>query len=125
MEAHNLKLPRIFLYQIPVPVWEDIQVEIEKTYLQSQVLIRLSKIRYTQAQTLLLSELGLTDWQPKHRLTFVKNYSDTEQAERIDADYFQPFYDEVNNKLQSTGFVFAKDICSRINYGDCSYKSIF
>ena len=93
----------------------------------SQVLINLfgnlsrnivsQKQIYAQAQTLLLSELGLTDWQPKHRLTFVKNYSDTEQAERIDADYFQPFYDEVNNKLQSTGFVFAKDICSKINYG--------
>ncbi len=84
-----------FLYQIPMPVWRDIQIEIEKTYLRSHDLTQLSKIRYTQAQTLLLSELGLTDWQPKHRLTFVKNYSDMERAERIDADYFQPKYEEI------------------------------
>ena len=95
----------------------EIQSSIDKSIWESFTKHSKSKHIYAQAQNLLLSELGLTDWQPKHRLTFVKNYSDTEQAERIDADYFQPFYDEVNNKLQSTGFVFAKDICSRINYG--------
>ena len=95
----------------------EIQSSIDKSIWESFTKHSKSKQIYAQAQTLLLSELGLTDWQPKHRLTFVKNYSDTEQAERIDADYFQPFYDEVNNKLQSTGFVFAKDICSKINYG--------
>ena len=60
-----------------------------------------SESLYTQAQTLLLSELGLTDWQPKHRLTFVKHYSDTERAERIDADYFQPKYEEIVKAIKS------------------------
>ena len=55
---------------------------------------------YAQAQTLLLSELGLTDWQPKQQLTFVKNFSDTECADRIDADYFQPKYDEIVNAIR-------------------------
>ena len=50
---------------------------------------------YEESQTLLLSELGLANWHPKHRLTFVKNYSDTEEAERIDVDYFQPKYEEI------------------------------
>ena len=54
-----------------------------------------SKLLYTEAQTLLLTELGLADWQPKHQLTFVKNFSDTQHAERIDADYFQPKYDDI------------------------------
>ena len=54
-----------------------------------------SKECYNKAQTLLLSELGLTDWQPKQQLTFVKNFSDTESAGRIDADYFQPKYDDI------------------------------
>ena len=44
---------------------------------------------YIQAQTLLLAELGLANWQPKHQLIFVKNFSDTERAERVDAEYFQ------------------------------------
>ena len=56
---------------------------------------------YEEAQTLLLSELGLISWQPKHQLIFVKNYSDTEQAERIDADYFQPKYEEIVHVIKS------------------------
>ncbi|MGI6592605.1 MAG: restriction endonuclease subunit S [Bacteroidales bacterium] len=54
-----------------------------------------SKSLYSQAEQLLLSELGLLDWKPKHTLAFVKNFSDTQKAERIDAEYFQPKYEEI------------------------------
>ena len=90
-----------FLYQIPMPVWDDIPSAIEKAYLQSKDLTELSKTRYSEAQTILLAELGLVDWQPKHQLTFVKNFSDTERAERIDADYFQTKYDKVVNAIKN------------------------
>ena len=60
-----------------------------------------SKQRYNEAQTLLLAELGLADWQPKQQLTFVKNFSDTTRAERIDAGYFQPKYDEIVNAIKN------------------------
>ena len=89
-----------FLYQIPMPVWNDLPSVIEKTYLQSKHLTELSKTRYNNAQTLLLAELGLTDYQPKQLLTFVKNFSDTENAGRIDADYFQPKYDDIVNAIR-------------------------
>ena len=112
----GLNLTDLKEIQIFIPP-EEFQQIIEKIVKKSFLSLEESKSAYCETQTLLLSELGLTDWQPKHWLTFVKNYSDTEQAGRIDADYFQPFYEEVNNKLQSTGFVFAKDICSEINYG--------
>ena len=56
---------------------------------------------YRIGQTLLLSELGLTNWRPQHRLTFVKNYSDTERAGRIDADYFQPKYEEIVHAIKN------------------------
>ena len=90
-----------FLYQIPIPVWDTLPSMIEKFYLQSKDLKELSKTRYTEAQTLLLTELGLTDWQPKHQLTFVKNFSDTQHAGRIDADYFQPKYDEIEKGIEN------------------------
>ncbi|MCD4681480.1 MAG: restriction endonuclease subunit S [Bacteroidales bacterium] len=54
-----------------------------------------SKQLYSEAQTLLLSELNLLNWKPKHQLSFIKNYSDTQQAGRFDAEYFQPKYDEI------------------------------
>ena len=88
------------LYTIPVPHLDKrIQSEIEKTYALAVNKQRTSQDIYTQAQNLLLSELGLTGWQPKHRLTFVKNYSDIEQAERIDAEYYQPKYEEIDDVL--------------------------
>ncbi len=89
-----------FLYQIPMPVWDVLPSLIEKTYLQSKGLTELSKTRYLEAQTILLSELGLADWQLTHQLTFVKNFSNTERAERIDADYFQPKYDDIVNAIR-------------------------
>ena len=90
------------LYTIPVPHLDKrIQSEIEKTYALAVNKQRTSQDIYTQAQNLLLSELGLTDWQPKHQLTFVKNYSDIEQAERIDAKYYQPRYEEIVQALKS------------------------
>ena len=70
-----------------------------------------AKQTYAEAQTLLLSELGLADWQPKQRLTFVKNFSNTEHAERIDADYFQPKYEEIEEgiKCYSNGYTCVRD----------------
>ncbi len=56
---------------------------------------RNSKSLYSQAEQLLLSELGLLDWKPKHELTFVKNFSATQESERFDAEYFQPKYEEI------------------------------
>ena len=54
----------------------------------------------TQADRILLSELGLTDWRPESRLTFVKNFSDMQRAGRIDSDYFQPRYESVVNAIR-------------------------
>ena len=48
-----------------------------------------------------MSELGLADWHPKHQLTFVRNYSDSEQVKRLDAEYFQPRYKEIVHAIKS------------------------
>lgn len=68
---------------------------------QAEKLRKDSKECYNQAQTLLLAELGLADWQPKQQLTFIKTFSDTESAGRIDADYFQPKHDDIVNAIKS------------------------
>ena len=59
-----------YLYQIPIPVWDSLPSKIEKTYLQSKGLTELSKTRYTESQTLLLSE---TDRVGNEYLTLVLN----------------------------------------------------
>ena len=62
---------------------------------------RKSKKLLAEAQSLLLSELNLTDWKPKHRLSFIRRYSDIEQAGRLDAEYFQPKYEDIINKIKA------------------------
>ena len=97
--------PGINLFDIrnvPVPIFSDnFQAKIENWVKRAKLLMTASDAAFGDAQTILLSELGLTDWRPIHQLTFVKNYSDTERAGRIDADYFQPKYEEIVNAIKS------------------------
>ncbi|OPY85491.1 MAG: EcoKI restriction-modification system protein HsdS [Smithella sp. PtaU1.Bin162] len=60
----------------------------------------VSQTLYQQAEQILLAELGLVNWKPKHRLSFIKNFSNTQTSERIDAEYFQPKYEEIKNLFE-------------------------
>ncbi len=74
---------------------EKIKAVTHKIVLQAELLKEKSVNIYREAEQALLSELGLLNWKPMHRLSFVKNFSETQTSERIDAEYFQPKYDEV------------------------------
>lgn len=74
---------------------KDFQNTIAKLYAKAINLLVDSEEFYKEAEQVLLSELGLLNWKPKHRLSFVKKYSDTTSAGRIDAEYFQPMYEDV------------------------------
>jgi len=80
---------------------DNLQGIISKCVHLSQSLVSNSESTFKEAENILLSELGLTNWQPKHQLTFIKNYSDTQQAERIDAEYYQPKYEEIEDAIKS------------------------
>ena len=81
---------------LTIPVVADNFVErIYQLILDSQSKYQSSRSLYTQAEQLLFSELGLLDWNQKHELAFVKNFSDTKQSDRFDAEYFQPKYEEI------------------------------
>ncbi len=77
------------------------QNKIEEIVKKSFEFFNDSKSLYFQAEQLLLSELGLLGWKQSREqkflfpTTFVKNYSDTQKAERFDAEYFQPKYEAI------------------------------
>ncbi len=102
----NVQL-HLFIYKIKeiiIPDFsENFQSSIENICSEANKAIICSAEMYYQAEHMLLSELGLLNWKPKHRLSFVKKYSDTDIAGRIDAEYFQPMYEEILNR--STGKV--------------------
>ena len=96
----NVNLEEVKRIEIPL-LCNQLQNSITLSFNKAVDSIQASETTYNDAQTLLLSELGLADWQPKQRLSFVKNLSDTESAGRIDAGYFQPKYDDIVNAIKN------------------------
>lgn len=94
---------------------------IKNNVLQSQEELEKSTKIYYQAENLLLEELGLVNLKFKDDLFFVVDSS--KAKDRIDADYFQPKYEQLTKKLKlfkvnkledyisnySTGFTFKSD----------------
>lgn len=82
---------------------KDFKKMIASLFKRHSDLLENSKSLYSQAEQLLLSELGLLDWKPKHELVFVKNFSDAQKAERFDAEYFQLKYEEIVEAVKKYG----------------------
>ena len=79
----------------------DFRLFVVKTVRNSLSCLDQAQHSYKQAEGILLAEMGVVDWRPKHCLSFVKNYSDTKRAGRMDAEYFQPKYEEIIHAIQS------------------------
>ena len=116
-------LPLDKVRSIPVPMLSpDFQSQIEQIVKSAHAKLAESKSLYAQAEEILLSELGLKDWQPKNlsvvepvettanghfdklndRVCYsVKSFSDFAKSGRLDAEYYQPKYDEIEEKIKS------------------------
>ena len=84
----NVNLEEVKRIEIPL-LCNQLQNDITSSFNNAVDSIQASEAVYNEVQTLLLAELGLSDSQPEQQLTFVKNFSETQAAGRIDADYFQ------------------------------------
>lgn len=85
-----------------IPIFStSLQTLVENTIKQAQDTIESGTSYFKEAENMLLSELGLVNWQPKHQHAFIKNFSDTQQAERIDAEYYQPKYEEIEDAIKN------------------------
>jgi type I restriction enzyme S subunit len=91
----GLNLSDLKEIQVYIPKDEKFQVIIENIIRVSFGKTDDSKYLYSQTKELLLSEIGLWGWRPKHTLSFEKKYSEAKQAERLDAEYFQSKYDDI------------------------------
>ncbi len=76
------------------------QENIERFIIKAFELNQQAKDIYSQAETHLLKELGFHNWQPTQANTKVKSFKNSfVQNERLDAEYYQPKYDEYFSKL--------------------------
>lgn len=80
---------------------QSFQHQIETLVKQAHQKQTQTKENYEQAEQILLQELGLIDFEIKHRLTFATTKKEIEKAKRFDAEYFQPKYEEIIQKIEN------------------------
>ena len=98
---------------ILVPLIDNTTV-FEKIYREAEKLYRDSKSFYSQAENLLLEELGMKNFEIDDDLSYTVNLSDIKSAHRADAEYFQPKYKRLISNLKSQNAKLLKDLVSRI-----------
>jgi restriction endonuclease S subunit len=84
---------------IPIPS-NKFQNKIQEIVLKAKDCYRESKELYNKAKVDLLEEVDLKDYKLEKTLSFTTNYLDLKQAKRIDADYFQPKYNNIITKVE-------------------------
>jgi type I restriction enzyme M protein len=84
---------------------DSFQLKIEEVVRKAYSSLSDSKLFYQQAEDLLLSELGLQNWQPTEETFAVKSFAESFLSSgRFDAEYYQPKYDQVEKAIQDCGF---------------------
>jgi type I restriction enzyme, S subunit len=95
----------IFLWQtksLLIPRFtKEFILKIEQLYKSGLSELENSKNFYQQAESLLLEELGLKNAVFEDDLSYVVNFSDVQKTDRIDAEYFQPKYQKLIEKIKS------------------------
>lgn len=113
----NVQL-NLFLYKIrelKIPnLSKEFQGKIEKIVIDSDIKIRTSKEKYSQAENLLISELGLDDFHPSNEKVSIKTLKESFlRTGRLDSEYYQVKYDDYLKKVYrySGGYELLKDCC--------------
>lgn len=89
------------LKRIKLPIAKkELQDEITRLSNESFEKREQSKSLYHQAEQLLIKELGLEKYQPAEKNISIKNSHEVEIFSRMDAEFFQPKYDEIVEKIK-------------------------
>lgn len=110
--------------QLKIPIFsKDFQFKIQKLVILAHAKLQESKTLYAQAESLLLQELGLNNWQPPKEAVAIKNFSASFGATgRLDAEYYQPKYDDLENRIKAypNGWDFLGNQLTNISTGEYS-----
>lgn len=121
---YQLTLERVRNILIFLPS-EAFQIQIERMVKEAHSCLAQSKQLYSQAEDLLLRELGFKDWQPQNKAVSIKKFSDFAFSGRLDAEYYQSKYDEffaILNKKKSCALGEIVSIRKSVEPGSEVYK---
>jgi len=101
------------IYSIRAPdLGEEVNKVCRKAILCAAKEIKESESVYVQAEDLLLQELGLKDFKAEEDLFCIANFSDIKSVHRIDAEYFQPKYEKLIEKIRKYNLKSLGDLAS-------------
>ena len=93
-EVKNIEIPILTML---------FQQKITELLQNANALRKTAKVNYSFAEQLLLQELGLMDWQPDDESVATKTFADFQNSGRLDAEYYQPKYDDLFKRISSYG----------------------
>lgn len=100
---NSLRIPKIT---------EEQQIYFEDIVNQSEKLIIGAENLYSQAENLLLEELGLKDFEIDDDLSYIVNLSEIKSSHRADAEYFQPKYENLESRIKNLEYRKLGDLVS-------------
>lgn len=90
------------LRELQIPIISEVLVRsVTKLVNMNFALIKLEKELFKEAENTLLKQLDLGSWKPQRKLSYIKNFSKAVEANRIDAEYFQPQYDDIISHVKA------------------------
>lgn len=120
--------------ELLVPLFDStLQDQTASLAKRSIQFMETSKALYSKAENLLLEELGLKDFKPKYELSYTASLSKAFGVYRVDAEYFQPAFDQVTEKIVSYKNGYARLLnytelvrpdCDPGRYPDTSFKYV-
>lgn len=126
MVQQGISLLKLKILQIPL-LSQSFQSQIASLVKSAHAKLLESKSLYSEAEDILLRELGLKDWKPGSKTNVsIKRLSDFAKSGRLDAEYYQGKYDELFKKLSSKNCKNLGDLVSikkSVEPGSGSYKS--
>ena len=98
--------------QIEIPILDNnLQQIISESINLAYLKLQEAKDIYLRAETILIEELGFSTWKPSHEQIAIRTLLEAKNAERIDAEYYQPQYVEISNLLGNYGAQTVSDSC--------------
>lgn len=114
--------PNLFLDKIRniiVPCFsESFQEKVKQIVLYALNRQENSQAIFHEAERILKMELGMKDFRSTNKTDFTKTFSSSFlESGRLDAEYYQPKYENFEKHIKVGDYVLAGDICSDICYG--------
>lgn len=91
----KLALERLRNFLIPIAKSKALEIDIENNIKQANENYKKSKLLYSQAEKILLEELGLKDLDLKDDLFYTTTLKEVKDNNRMEAEYYIPKYEEL------------------------------